>query len=206
MDWNDAMGWKFPAFAAQYGLEDYLLPPLMGVLDLGQALTEEDMVHLYNCMDAFVLPTAGEGFGIPTIEAMACGVPPLVTNYTTAWEIIREDDPSTADIPLYPLGGEPNSDEKENGRDKLIEEDICEAGILLPYKDMWWDTPARAAPQRAICSSVAIADGLDYLYHNPDKKLKMGKAARAKALKEYDWEPVGQRWIDMAHQWEKDCI
>jgi glycosyltransferase involved in cell wall biosynthesis len=206
MDWNDAMGWKFPAFAAQYGLEDYLLPPLMGVLDLGQALTEEDMVHLYNCMDAFVLPTAGEGFGIPTIEAMACGVPPLVTNYTTAWEIIREDDPSTADIPLYPLGGEPNNDEKENGRDKLIEEDICEAGILLPYKDMWWDTPARAAPQRAICSSVAIADGLDYLYHNPDKKLKMGKAARAKALKEYDWEPVGQRWIDMAHQWEKDCI
>ena len=46
---------------------------------------------------------------------------------------------------------------------------------------MWWDTPARAAPQRAICSSVAIGDALDYYYHNADKKLKAGKAARNKA-------------------------
>ena len=203
MDWNDAMGWKFPAFAEEYGVEEYLLPPLMGVLDAGESLAEEGMAHLYNCMDVFVLPTAGEGFGIPTIEAMACGVPVAVTNYTTAWEIIKEDNPETADIPLYPLGGKPGDDEKINGRDKLLEEDICEAGILLPYKDMWWDTPARAAPQRAICSSVAIADALDYYYHNADKKLRAGKAARAKAKKEYDWPVIEQRWLDLAKVWEK---
>jgi len=205
MDWNDAMGWNFPTFAEKYGIGDYLMPPLMGVLDAGEALDEEGMVNLYNCMDVFVLPTAGEGFGIPTIEAMACGVPVAVTNYTTAWEIIKEDDPENADIPLYPLGGEPGGDEKTNGRDYLIEEDICEAGILLPYKDMWWDTPTRAAPQRAICSSVGIADALDYYYHNPKKRLEAGKAARKKALKEYDWKPVGQRWIDLAKVWEKEC-
>ena len=198
MDWNDAMGWKLPSFAEQYGLKEYLLPPLMGVLDAGESLDEQSMVHLYNCMDVFVLPTAGEGFGIPTIEAMACGVPVAVTNYTTAWEIIKEDDPENATFPLYPLGGEPGGDEKINGRDHLLEEDICKAGILLPYKDMWWDTPARAAPQRAICSSVAIADALDYYYHNPDKKLMAGKAARNKAKSEYDWSKVAQRWLDIA--------
>ena len=198
MDWNDAMGWKFPEFAAQYGLEDYLLPPLMGVLDAGEAISESGMVDLYNCMDAFVLPTAGEGFGIPTIEAMACGVPVAVTNYTTAWEIIKEDNPETATFPLMPL-----EDGPQNGRDHLEEEDICEAGILLPYKDMWWDTPARAAPQRAICSEIAIADALDYLYHNPDKKLKMGKAARNKAKKEYDWNVVEKRWLDLAKVMEE---
>ena len=205
MDWNDAMGWKFPEFAERYGVEDYLMPPLMGILDAGESLSEEEMIHLYNCMDVFVLPTAGEGFGIPTIEAMACGVPVAVTNYTTAWEIIKEDDPETADIPLYPLGGKPGDSEGMNGRDHLKEEDICEAGILLPYKDMWWDTPKRAAPQRAICSSVAIADALDYYYHNPKKRLAAGKAARKKALKEYDWEPVGKRWIEMAKVWEAEC-
>ncbi len=205
MDWNDAMGWKFPEFAERYGVKDYLMPPLMGVLDAGESLSEEEMIHLYNCMDVFVLPTAGEGFGIPTIEAMACGVPVAVTNYTTAWEIIKEDDPETADIPLYPLGGKPGDSEGMNGRDHLKEEDICEAGILLPYKDMWWDTPKRAAPQRAICSSVAIADALDYYYHNPKKRLAAGKAARKKALKEYDWEPVGKRWIEMAKVWEAEC-
>jgi glycosyltransferase involved in cell wall biosynthesis len=205
MDWNDAMGWQFPQFAEKYGIAEYLMPPLMGVLDAGEALDEEGMINLYNCMDVFVLPTAGEGFGIPTIEAMACGVPVAVTNYTTAWEIIKEDEPENADIPLYPLGGEPGGDEKINGRDHLIEEDICEAGILLPYKDMWWDTPTRAAPQRAICSSVGIADALDYYYHNPKKRLEAGKAARRKALKEYDWEPVGKRWIDLAKVWEEEC-
>ena len=204
MDWNDGMGWKFPSFAAQYGLEDYILPPLMGNLDAGEALDENDMINLYNCMDVFVLPTAGEGFGIPTIEAMACGVPVCVTNYTTAWEIIKEDDPETADVPLYPLGGDIGDDDVNNGRDHLEEEDICPAGILLPYKDMWWDTPARAAPQRAICSELAIADALDYYYHSPTKRLESGKAARKKALKEYDWKPVGDRWIKMAEIWEKD--
>ena len=203
MDWNDAMGWKFPDFTEQYGLTEYLLPPKMGILDAGEALTESSMAHLYNCMDVFVLPTAGEGFGIPTIEAMACGTPVAVTNYTTAWEIIKEDDPETANIPLYPLGGKPGTDEKINGRDHLLEEDICEAGILLPYKDMWWDTPARAAPQRAICSAVAIADALDYYYHNPEAKLKAGKAARAKAKKEYDWPMIEQRWLKMSKVWEE---
>jgi glycosyltransferase involved in cell wall biosynthesis len=203
MDWNDAMGWKFPHFAEEYGLKDYLLPPLMGVLDAGEAPDDEGMVNIYNCMDVFVLPTAGEGFGIPTIEAMACGVPVAVTNYTTAWEIIKEDNPEDAVFPLYPLGGKPGTDEKINGRDHLLEEDICEAGILLPYKDMWWDTPKRAAPQRAICSSVAIADALDYYYHSPDKRLKAGKAARNKAKKEYDWPQVEKRWLAMAKVWEE---
>jgi glycosyltransferase involved in cell wall biosynthesis len=198
MDWKDAMGWKFPEFANAYGLKDYLLPPLMGVLDAGEAPDDEGMVNIYNCMDVFVLPTAGEGFGIPTIEAMACGVPVAVTNYTTAWEIIKEDDPETAVFPLYPVGGKPTKDEKINGRDELLEEDICKAGILLPYKDMWWDTPKRAAPQRAICSSVAIADALDYYYKNPAERMKTGKAAREKAKKEYDWSVLEKRWIDMA--------
>jgi len=205
MDWNDAMGWRFPAFAKYYGIEEYLMPPLMGMLDAGETITEEQMADLYNCFDVFVLPTAGEGFGIPTVEAMACGTPVAVTNYTTAWALIKEDDPENADIPLYPLGGEPLTDEKINGRNHLLEEDICEAGILLPYKDMWWDTPARAAPQRAICSAVAIADALDYYYHNKDKRLAAAQAARKKALKEYSWDVVGERWLKMAKRWEEDC-
>ena len=80
MDWNDAMGWKIPEFSKQYGVEKYLMPPLMGHLDSGDSITDADMADLYNCMDVFVLPTGGEGFGIPTLEAMSCGVPICVTN------------------------------------------------------------------------------------------------------------------------------
>jgi len=206
MDWNDGMGWKFPHFAEAYNLEKYLLPPLMGVLDAGEAPDDEGMVDIYNCMDVFVLPTAGEGFGIPTIEAMACGVPVCVTNYTTAWEIIKEDDPETAVFPLYPLGGKPGEDEKMNGRDHLLEEDICKAGILLPYKDMWWDTPNRAAPQRAICSERAIAEALQYYYDSPTKKLEAGKAGRKHAVDHYSWDVIGKRWIDWIENIQKTTM
>ena len=32
----------------------------------------------------------------------------------------------------------------------------------------------------------------------------MGKAARRKAIREYDWEPVGKRWIAVAERWTED--
>lgn len=49
------------------------------------------MNEVYNLMDVFFLGTSGEGFGIPTIEAMACGVPVLVTDYTTTEEIVTKN-------------------------------------------------------------------------------------------------------------------
>ncbi len=46
MDWNDAMGWKFPDFAAQYGIERlFNATTLMGALDAGEAVTEEGMAQ-----------------------------------------------------------------------------------------------------------------------------------------------------------------
>ena len=203
MDWNDYMGWKFPEFAVQYGVEDYLMEPTMGTLDSGQALTEKGMANLYNMMDVFVLPTAGEGFGIPTLEAMSCGVPICVTNYTTGWELVKSIDPENEDIPMYPLGGHHN-DPSPNGRDYLKEEDYCDRGILLPYKDMWWDTPQRAAPQRAICSENAISEALTHYYKDIPAKLKAGKAARQHAVQHYSWEVIGQRWIDWVEKIEKE--
>ena len=195
MDWNDAMGWKFPQFAKQYGIEEYLMPPLMGTLDAGQAIDEEAMANLYNCMDVFVLPTAGEGFGIPSLEAMSCGVPICLTNYTTGYELIACDDAEQEEVPMYPLGGHHN-DASPNGRDHLEDSDICERGILIPYKDMWWDTPARAAPQRAIASENAICEALDYYFNNPDKRIAAGKAGREHAKKYYSWEVIGKKWIN----------
>lgn len=36
---------------------------------------EMDMPYIYNAADAFVFPSKYEGFGIPLLQAMACGVP-----------------------------------------------------------------------------------------------------------------------------------
>lgn len=45
------------------------------------------LADLYEASDLFVLPSQVEGFGLPIAEAMACGVPVLVTKYAAGWEV-----------------------------------------------------------------------------------------------------------------------
>ena len=73
---------------------------------------------------------------------------------------------------------------------------MTDRGFLLPYKDMWWDTPRRAAPQRAIASEVAISEVIEFYYDNPEIRLEHGKNARNHIKKTYDWDVIGQKWVD----------
>lgn len=50
-------------------------------------LSEEDKVRLYSRARAFVFPSIYEGFGIPVIEAMACGTPVLTANASSLPEV-----------------------------------------------------------------------------------------------------------------------
>lgn len=38
-------------------------------------VSDEKMNDFYNCLDVFVFPTSVEGYGMPIVEAMACGKP-----------------------------------------------------------------------------------------------------------------------------------
>lgn len=51
----------------------------------------ERMNALYNAADVFVLPSAGEGFGVPIIEAQAAGCPAIVTDFSSMSELIDHD-------------------------------------------------------------------------------------------------------------------
>ncbi|NJO04914.1 MAG: glycosyltransferase family 4 protein, partial [Chloroflexaceae bacterium] len=62
----------------------HLLPdpsPPVGVL-YNQNLSGEQLNALYQCADCFVLPTRGEGWGMPILEAMACAVPAIATDWS----------------------------------------------------------------------------------------------------------------------------
>lgn len=47
----------------------------------------EDLVYYYNAAECLVLPSLYEGFGLPVLEAMACGTPVIVSNVSSLPEI-----------------------------------------------------------------------------------------------------------------------
>jgi len=48
------------------------------------------MGGLYRSADCFVLPTRGEGWGMPILEAMACGLPVIATDWGAQREFFNE--------------------------------------------------------------------------------------------------------------------
>jgi glycosyltransferase involved in cell wall biosynthesis len=47
----------------------------------------EYMAKIYSSMDVLLAPSAGEGFGIPVIEAQACGIPVIVSDFSAQPEL-----------------------------------------------------------------------------------------------------------------------
>jgi glycosyltransferase involved in cell wall biosynthesis len=53
-------------------------------------LSVHELALLYNAADIFAYPSLYEGFGLPPIEAMACGTPVLVSNVASLPEVCGE--------------------------------------------------------------------------------------------------------------------
>lgn len=58
----------------------------MDIIYTGQ-VSDEELVVLYKNSEAFIMPSFEEGFGIPLLEAMACGTPVVSSNKASLPEI-----------------------------------------------------------------------------------------------------------------------
>jgi glycosyltransferase involved in cell wall biosynthesis len=81
------MGVNLLALANICGIPDEALATSDQVkLHLG--IPAEKMALLYNGFDVLASPSYGEGFGVPILEAQACGVPVIVTDWTAMTELM----------------------------------------------------------------------------------------------------------------------
>jgi glycosyltransferase involved in cell wall biosynthesis len=76
---------RLSALARSFGLRD-------GQVVLTGFVPDEELRALYNLCELFVFPPLYEGFGLPALEAMACGAPTIASNTTSIPEVIGRDD------------------------------------------------------------------------------------------------------------------
>ena len=80
MDNNVEMGYDLRPLAELYGVGDIVFSSSWSRGEAGHSF--EEMSQIYNCFDALVFASGAEGFGMPVLEAMACGVPAVYSNYS----------------------------------------------------------------------------------------------------------------------------
>ena len=67
------------------------LPNAPEILYLNAELPPETLPGLYTACDCLVMPYRGEGFGLPVLEAMACGLPVIVTAGGATDDFVRDE-------------------------------------------------------------------------------------------------------------------
>jgi glycosyltransferase involved in cell wall biosynthesis len=101
-------------------------------------LPNEQLVDYYNAADVFAFPSLYEGFGIPLIEAMACGLPIVCSDLSLFREVCR-------DVSQYAHSGNAN-DFAEGMANVLFDarksDAMRQAGLLLS-KIYTWENTAR---------------------------------------------------------------
>ncbi len=117
--------------AASYGVSEQVLCP--------GRLSREDLQLLYSSADVFVFPSLYEGFGMPILEAMACGAP-VITSKTTALGEVAGD--AAVLIDPHDAAGLADSMERVLGSESLRAS--LKAKGLVRVKNYTW---ARAAVQ-----------------------------------------------------------
>jgi glycosyltransferase involved in cell wall biosynthesis len=130
-------------------------------------LYDEVMPHYLKGYDCFVLPTRGEGFGLPVLECGAMGIPAIVTGYSGVLDLVDDKtgwfiDYDLVDIPLQTLT------------------------YFKNYVGGKWAQP----------SINSLRERMRYAFEHRDEVKQKGEAMYKKAL-EFSIDKIGQRAKDI---------
>lgn len=167
-DASDSMGmggWNLPMMIKQMGLEGNVAFTDPGTNPL-YGLTELELATTYSLCDVHVLSTAGEGFGIPSAEAMACGNPIILPNNSTGPELVGVMNPNQSDV----IKGD--------------------RGWLVPCSDFL--TGPKFGVTMGIVSIDHLEEALFKSYCDEKNRKKLGKNARKWAEENCDWNDIAK--------------
>lgn len=116
--------------AAELHIEDKVIFP--GFVAL------EHLPYLYSAAEVFVYPSFYEGFGLPPVEAMSCGIPVISSNTTSIPEVVRD-----CAILVNPY----DTDELSTAINNVLDDDKLKQELILKglvrSSELTWNETAR---------------------------------------------------------------
>ena len=170
--------WKIKSLITKFGLENRVI---FSGMKAHQGFPAQQMNEIYNVMDVFFLSTGGEGFGIPIIEAMACSIPVVATDYTTTPELVINN--------------------KAGFGVKLAGVDTIDLFSLnskeYDFKTMNGTITGSWEVERGVCDVNDAADKIEILYKRPDIRKEFGENGRKAVLEKYDFKNIAPAFEKM---------
>ena len=156
-------GWDLPLTLRQMNLMDNVRftdkgnNPLMG-------LSREELAMVYAVSDVHVLATGGEGFGVPSAEAMSTGIPIILPDNSTGPELTGGFLAATQEV-------------VEADRGWLVK---CATEIC----------GGKWSVNMGLVDIEALQSAMQSAIDNPDLVAEMGRNARDFAVENLDWEVI----------------
>jgi glycosyltransferase involved in cell wall biosynthesis len=121
-----AGGWNLFILCESLGIkpEQILFPDMA---DYKYGISQEVLAAFYTAMDVMLTPSFGEGFGVPTVEAQACGTRVVGSNWAATPGLVSADS--------WLVEGQPAWDAGQNA---------------------WWQTPSIPAIVEALEAAYAV--------------------------------------------------
>jgi len=120
----DFNGWDIPSLILEHGLQNHIVLTyicksckkfhvsrfqtahsicpscgnICGISGVAEGVTTKQLVEIYNTFDIYIQYSICEGFGIPQVEAAACGVPVITMNHGAMNEVGTNIGASIVDI------------------------------------------------------------------------------------------------------------
>ena len=138
------------------------------VVLFNQMLSVEEMAQLYYTVDAFVLPSRGEGWGRPYMEALAMGLPTVASNFSAHLEFVRADYAWLVDGSMTP-----------------VPPGVVANGLYDGH--MWFEPDVED-----------LAGALREIYDRPDEAKQKAGAARAAVISEFGPQVIAERIAELS--------
>lgn len=151
------LGYDCDQLAGYYGLHGRIILAEPGVF---HGPTDEMLVSTYQAADIQCNTGVGEGWGLTTMEGMACGLPQVVGNWAALGEwavpaaVAVHCEPVASLNKVNVIGGEPNKNEMVDAFDRLYRDRI----FYEAHRAMGYETVRRPEYRWATIASQFLAD------------------------------------------------